>query len=215
MIDTIAMKAVDQNAQALEDLAKKIWDNPETAFNEVNACQWTADLLRQNGFEVEVGYADLPTAIKATWGKGHPVVGFLGEYDALPGLSQKVSIEKEPVCAGAPGQGCGHNLLGVACVGAALGMKAELEASGKEGTVVFFGCPAEEVLTGKAFMARNGAFTDLDVAFSWHGGTANHLTVGTMTGLNSAIFHFHGVTAHAGGDPHNGRSALEDRKSVV
>ena len=132
MIDTIAMKAVDQNAQALEDLAKKIWDNPETAFNEVNACQWTADLLRQNGFEVEVGYADLPTAIKATWGKGHPVVGFLGEYDALPGLSQKVSIEKEPVCAGAPGQGCGHNLLGVACVGAALGMKAELEARSEE-----------------------------------------------------------------------------------
>ncbi|MCI8934735.1 MAG: amidohydrolase, partial [Clostridiaceae bacterium] len=209
MIDTIAMKAVDQNAQALEDLAKKIWDNPETAFNEVNACQWTADLLRQNGFEVEVGYAGLPTAIKATWGKGHPVVGFLGEYDALPGLSQKVSTEKEPVCSGAPGQGCGHNLLGVACVGAALGMKAELEATGKEGTVVFFGCPAEEVLTGKAFMARNGAFTDLDVAFSWHGSSANMVTIGTMTGLNSAIFHFHGVTAHAGGDPHNGRSALD------
>ena len=209
MLSTVATKAVDQNAAILEDLAKKIWEHPETAFNEVKACEWTAEVLKNAGFEVEVGYVGMPTAIRATWGKGHPRIGFLGEYDALPGLSQKVSTEKEPVCEGAPGQGCGHNLLGVACLGAALGMKAELEASGKEGTVVFYGCPAEEVLTGKAFMAREGAFTDLDAAFSWHGATTNHLTTGTMTGLNSAVFHFHGITAHAGGDPHNGRSALD------
>lgn len=209
MIDTIATKAVDQNAGILTALAKKIWANPETAFNEVNACKWTAETLRNAGFEVETGYVDMPTAIRAVWGKGHPVIGFLGEYDALPGLSQKVSTEKEPLVPGAPGQGCGHNLLGVACIGAALGMKAELEATGKEGTVVFYGCPAEEVLTGKAFMAREGAFTDLDVAFSWHGATTNNVTLGTMTGLNSAVFHFHGITAHAGGDPHNGRSALD------
>ena len=209
MIDTIATKAVDQNAGILTALAKKIWANPETAFNEVNACKWTAETLRNAGFEVETGYVGMPTAIRAVWGKGHPVIGFLGEYDALPGLSQKVSTEKEPLVPGAPGQGCGHNLLGVACIGAALGMKAELEATGKEGTVVFYGCPAEEVLTGKAFMAREGAFTDLDVAFSWHGATTNNVTLGTMTGLNSAVFHFHGITAHAGGDPHNGRSALD------
>lgn len=209
MLSTVATKAVDQNAAILEDLAKKIWEHPETAFNEVKACEWTAEVLKNAGFEVEVGYVGMPTAIRATWGKGHPRIGFLGEYDALPGLSQKVSTEKELVCEGAPGQGCGHNLLGVACLGAALGMKAELEASGKEGTVVFYGCPAEEVLTGKAFMAREGAFADLDAAFSWHGATTNHLTTGTMTGLNSAVFHFHGVTAHAGGDPHNGRSALD------
>jgi len=209
MINTIATKTVDQNAEILTDLAKKIWEYPETAFNEVKACAWTAEVLKNAGFEVEVGYCNMPTAIRATWGKGHPVIGFLGEYDALPGLSQKVSLEKEPVCEGAPGQGCGHNLLGVACVGAALGMKAELEATGKEGTVVFYGCPAEEVLTGKAFMAREGAFADLDAAFSWHGSTTNHVTLGTMTGLNSAVFHFHGITAHAGGDPHNGRSALD------
>lgn len=209
MIDTIATKAVDQNAGILTALAKKIWANPETAFNEVNACKWTAETLRNAGFEVETGYVGMPTAIRAVWGKGHPIIGFLGEYDALPGLSQKVSTEKEPLVPGAPGQGCGHNLLGVACIGAALGMKAELEAAGKEGTVVFYGCPAEEVLTGKAFMAREGAFTDLDVAFSWHGATTNNVTLGTMTGLNSAVFHFHGITAHAGGDPHNGRSALD------
>ncbi len=209
MIDTIATKAVDQNAGILTALAKKIWENPETAFNEVNACKWTAETLRNAGFEVETGYVGMPTAIRAVWGKGHPIIGFLGEYDALPGLSQKVSTEKEPLVPGAPGQGCGHNLLGVACIGAVLGMKAELEAAGKEGTVVFYGCPAEEVLTGKAFMAREGAFTDLDVAFSWHGATTNNVTLGTMTGLNSAVFHFHGITAHAGGDPHNGRSALD------
>ena len=137
MMDTVATRAVDQNAEILTDLAKKIWDHPETAFNEVKACEWTAEVLRNAGFEVEVGYVGMPTAIRATWGKGHPKIGFLGEYDALPGLSQKVSTEKEPVTAGAPGQGCGHNLLGVSCVGAALGMKAELEATGKEGTVVF------------------------------------------------------------------------------
>ena len=209
MLETIATKAIEKNEKLLTDLAKKIWDHPETAYNEVKACEWTAEVLRSLGFEVEVGYADLPTAIRATWGKGHPVIGFLGEYDALPGLSQKVGTEKEAIEYGAPGQGCGHNLLGVACLGGALGMKAELEERGLEGTVVFYGCPAEEVLTGKAFMAREGAFRDLDVAFSWHGSTSNNLSTGTMTGLNSAIFHFKGITAHAGGDPHNGRSALD------
>ena len=209
MMNTIAIQTVDQNAEILTDLAKKIWEHPETAFNEVKACEWTAEVLRNAGFDVEVGYCGMPTAIRATWGKGSPKIGFLGEYDALPGLSQKVSTEKEAIIAGAPGQGCAHNLLGVACVGAVLGMKAELEATGKEGTVVFYGCPAEEVLTGKAFMAREGAFADLDAAFSWHGSTTNHVTLGTMTGLNSAVFHFHGITAHAGGDPHNGRSALD------
>lgn len=209
MKETVAVKAVEQNSQFLIDLAQKIWNHPETAYDEVDACRWTAEALREKGFEVEVGYAGLPTAIRATWGKGHPVVGFLGEYDALPGMSQKICTEKDPVEYGAPGQGCGHNLLGVACLGGALGMKAELEERGLEGTVVYYGCPAEEELTGKTFMARNGAFTDLDVALAWHGSTHNSVNVGTMTGLNSAVFHFHGITAHAGGDPYNGRSALD------
>lgn len=209
MLHTTAIQAIEKNEAILNDLAKKIWEHPETAFNEVKACEWTAEVLRGQGFEVEIGVFGLPTAIRATWGSGHPVIGFLGEYDALPGMSQKVTTVKDPINAGAPGQGCGHNLLGVACVGGALGLKAELEEKKLPGTVVFYGCPAEEVLTGKAFMARNGAFTDLDAAFSWHGSTENEVTTGTMTGLNSAIFHFSGVTAHAGGDPHNGRSALD------
>ena len=178
MLETIATKAIEKNEKLLTDLAKKIWDHPETAYNEVKACEWTAEVLRSLGFEVEVGYADLPTAIRATWGKGHPVIGFLGEYDALPGLSQKVGTEKEAIEYGAPGQGCGHNLLGVACLGGALGMKAELEERGLEGTVVYYGCPAEEALTGKTFMARNGAFQELDLALAWHGGTMNAVNVG-------------------------------------
>ena len=204
-----AIAAIDKQEKALCQLAKKMWDFPEVAYNEVQACQWTAEMLKELGFTVEVGYADLPTAIKATWGKGHPVIGFLGEYDALPGLSQKVSTQKEAIEYGAPGQGCGHNLLGVACLGGALGLKAHLEEKGLEGTVVYYGCPAEEVLTGKTFMARNGAFTELDLALAWHGSAMNGVNVGTSNGLNSAIFHFKGVTAHAGGDPHNGRSALD------
>ena len=97
MLETIATKAVEKNEAILTDLAKRIWDNPETAFNEVKACEWTAEVLRNAGFTVETGLYGMPTSIRASWGKGHPVVGFLGEYDALPGLSQKVSTEKEPV----------------------------------------------------------------------------------------------------------------------
>ena len=143
MMETIALKAVDQNAQVLTDLANKIWNHPEVAYDEVKACQWIAEVLRQQGFEVEVGYADLPTAIRATWGKGHPVVGFLGEYDALPGLSQKVSTEKEPVAPGAPGQGCGHNLLGTASLAATVALKEYMEKNSLPGTIRYYGCPAE------------------------------------------------------------------------
>jgi len=206
---TAAYNMIDKEAQNLIALSDKIWEYPETAYNEVKACEWIAAALKEYGFEVETGLYGMPTSIKAVWGKGHPVIGILGEYDALPGMSQKVATEKDPIVPGGPGQGCAHNLLGITSLGAVIGMKAELEAKGLEGTVVYYGCPGEEVLTGKSFMAREGAFRDLDIAFSWHGSTMNTLTDGVMTGLNSAIFHFKGRTAHAGGDPHNGRSALD------
>ena len=205
----IAIQAIESKANVLIEVADNMWKEPETAYNEVKAAQWIADVLKANGFEVEMGAYNLPTCVVGRWGKGHPVVGFLGELDALPGMSQKICTFKDPIVPGGAGQGCGHNLLGAACLGGALGMKAELEAKGLEGTVVYYGCPAEEVLTGKAFMAREGAFRDLDCAFSWHGGSMNGVNNGVSTGLNSAIFHFKGRTAHAGGDPHNGRSALD------
>jgi aminobenzoyl-glutamate utilization protein B len=209
MTGSIAVKKIREEKDTLIGLAQKMWDNPETAYNEVNACAWTAEVLKQYGFEVETGYADLPTCVVGKWGSGHPVIGFLGELDALPGMSQKMVDHPEPVVVGAPGQACGHNLLDVACLGAALGAKAELEERGLSGTIIFYGCPAEEVLTGKVFMARNGAFDGLDCAFAWHGGSRNQVGIGSSNGLNSAIFHFKGRTAHAGGDPYNGRSALD------
>lgn len=209
MLDTTAIKKIKQEEGILSDLAYKIWAYPETAYNEIKACQWTSQTLRDYGFEVETGYADMPTAIRATWGKGKPVIGFIGEYDALPGLSQKLSSHKEAVVPGGPGHGCGHNLLGVACLGAAIGMKTEMEEKGLEGTVVFYGCPAEEVVTGKLFMAKSGAFSELDVAFAWHGSILNRVMSGTHSAMNNAVFSFKGRTAHAGTDPHNGRSALD------
>lgn len=204
-----AIKEIDAKGTLITELAKKIWENTEIAYKEYNASKWTAELLEAQGFEIETGYAGLPTAIKATWGSGKPVIGFLGEYDGLPGMSQKVSTEKEPVVEGGPGQACGHNLLGAAHVGAVIGMKKEMEEKNLQGTIVYYGCPAEEALTGKVFMARNGAFRDLDIVMSWHPGTRNEVSLGTMTAMNSAKFHFKGKTAHAGGDPHNGRSALD------
>ncbi len=209
MSGNTAYKAIDAAREDLKKLSLNIWSHPETAFREYEACKWTAEVLKKYGFEVETGVYGVPTAIKATFGSGHPVIGLLGEYDALPGMSQKVADHKEAVETGAPGQGCGHNLLGVGHVGAAIGLKAEMEERGLPGTIIFYGCPGEEQLTGKVFMAREGAFQDLDVSIAFHPMTANEVTVGNSLGMNTAKFHFKGRTAHAGGDPHNGRSALD------
>ncbi len=203
------IKVIDDNTPEFNDLAKKIYENPELAYNEVKACAWLAESLKKHGFDVEVGPYGMPTAIRATWGKGHPIIGVLAEYDALPGLSQKQNSAFDPVVPGGPGHGCGHNMLGVATLAGAIAMKDDLEQNGLEGTVVFYGCPAEEVLTGKTFMAREGAFKELDLAIAFHPGAGNGTGVGVMTGLNSAIFHFKGKTAHAGGNPWQGRSALD------
>jgi len=209
MSGEIAQKLIDDKSNVLIELAAKIWENPEIAFQEVKACQWTADVLKKEGFEVEKGYAGVPTALRGVWGSGKPVIGFLGEYDALADLSQQIKTVKEPAEEGAPGHGCGHNLMTPACIGAAMGLKKEMEEKKLKGTIVVYGCPAEEVLTGKAFMARGGAFRELDIAFSWHPGTNNMLNLGIMAALNSAVFHFKGITAHAGAYPFNGRSALD------
>ena len=205
----LIIDSIDAKQDYYYDLAMKIHDHPETAFNEVKACRWMAESLRENGFAVETGVYGLPTAIRATWGAGHPVIGLLAEYDALPGLSQKQNIVHDPAVEGGPGHGCGHNLLGTATLAAALGMKADLEASGLSGTIVFYGCPAEEVLTGKPFMARGGAFRELDLALAWHGGGKNMVHTGIAGGVNSVIFHYAGRAAHASGSPWLGRSALD------
>ena len=209
MIGSIALDAIAAKREALKELELKIWNTPEIAYLEVEACKWTAEMLKNEGFDVEIGVGGVPTAIKATYGSGHPVIGLLGEYDALPGMSQKVQTEKEAVEAGCPGQGCGHNLLGVVHVGAAIGIKAEMIEKKLPGTIIYFGCPGEEQLTGKPFMARGGAFDGIDMCIAWHPSNGDRISIGTQTALNTAKFHFKGRTAHAGGDPHNGRSALD------
>ncbi len=209
MRERLSSKVIDQHAERLSELAKKIWDNPEMGWKEEKASKWTAEYLEAEGFETELGAYGMPTAIRAVWGKGHPVIGFCGEYDCLPGLSQKVSSEREPIVPDGPGHGCGHNLLGVGCLGAVIGLKAELEASGKEGTVIYYGCPAEEQILGKCFMAKYGAFYECDFTIAWHPMSANQNFTGNANGLEGAIFRFHGKNSHAAANPHAGRSALD------
>ena len=203
------INVIDEHAEELTTLAKKIWDNPEMGWTEFKAVEWTSQMLRDNGFEVEVGAYGMPTAIRAVWGSGKPVVGFAAEYDCLPGLSQKVVSHPDPVVEGGIGHGCGHNLLGVGCLGACIGLKAALEEAGAPGTVIFYGCPAEEQLTGKGFMAKRGAFFECDFTYAWHPSTGSRSTLGTFTGVEGAIFEFSGRTSHAAGAPHLGRSALD------
>jgi len=209
MLGKTAWETIDQNREKLAALAKRIWEHPEPPYEEHSACQWSAQILREAGFQVEVGAGGVPTAIKAAFGSGSPVVGFLGEYDALPGLSQKVAGYQEPAQEGGWGHACGHNLLGVGHIGAVLGIQAEMIEKNLPGTIIFYGCSAEEVLTGKVYMAREGLFDELDCAVAWHPNTVNMVSTGNCVGLNSFKLHFKGRTAHAGGDAYNGRSALD------
>ncbi len=205
-----AISTIDQERGLLWEICRKIWSQPELAFREYKACKLLVETLKTAGFRVETGAGGVPTAIKASWGGGKPVIGLLGEYDALPGLSQKAVPYKESAEPGyGSGHGCGHNLMASATLGAALGIKAEMEKRKLRGTIVYYGCPAEEVLTGKVFMARGGAFEGLDCAISFHPNVLNRVTKGTGLALNSVKFHFTGISAHAGREPHNGRSALD------
>jgi aminobenzoyl-glutamate utilization protein B len=203
------MDWIDQNEDKLIELSDCIWSYAEAAMNEYRSASCQADYLEGLGFAVERGVGGMPTAFVASYGKGTPVIGILGEYDALPGLSQHVDPDQNPVKKGAPGHGCGHNLLGVAALGAAAALKNAMEAGDIEGTVRYYGCPAEETLTGKVFMVKAGLFTDVDMAITWHPGSLNSMWIGSDQAMNSAKFRFFGRTAHAAGDPWNGRSALD------
>lgn len=201
---------LDTYEAELWEAAKYIWDNPELGLQEFKSSEAVASLLERHGFIVKRGVAGLSTAFVATWGSGKPVIGILGEFDALPGLSQQAGVGKEsPVVVGAPGHGCGHNIFGVASAGAALGMKAAMEKEHIAGTVKFFGCPAEETLIGKVYMARDGVFNGLDVCLAWHPRTKNQVATFSTLALNNFTVSFYGKTAHGASDPWDGRSALD------
>lgn len=201
---------LEERASDFYTLSDKIWENAEIRFQEEQSAQDYADFLKAEGFTTTVGIAGLKTAFRAEWGSGKPVIGFLGEYDALPGLSQKAGISvKEPLTTGGNGHGCGHNLLGVGALMGAVGFKHYLETNGKTGTVVFFGCPAEEGGSGKTFMAREGCFDRLDAAFSWHPDSHNMLPPGPVLANNVVRYSFTGKASHAAAAPEAGRSALD------
>ena len=205
----IILNHINDQDEKLSYIAREIWDHPQVALQEEFACKMLAKELEDDGFSIEWGAGQMPTAFVATWGEGKPLIGFLGEYDALPGLSQNVSTTKEPIQAGGPGHGCGHNLFGTACMGSVMALKAAMVQQNIKGTIRFYGCPAEETLVGKVYMAREGIFDDLDAAISWHPGSTNIVWNGSCLALNSFKVNFHGVAAHAGAEPEMGRSALD------
>jgi aminobenzoyl-glutamate utilization protein B len=200
---------LEANRARFTAVSDEIWATPEIAFQEFKASQLQADLMEEEGFAVTWDIAGMNTAFVAEWGADSPVIGFAGEYDALPGLSQKKQPSQEPLVEGGPGHGCGHNLLGTGCLAAAVAVKRWLEATGTPGTVRYYGCPAEEKGGGKSFMARAGVYNDLDAAFNFHPFNANVASKGSTLAIAELKFRFHGVPAHAAVAPHMGRSALD------
>ena len=201
---------IDKNQRVLSSLSDKIWDYAELSMLEFKSAAEYIKVLEEQGFTVEKNLCGIPTAFSGSFGSGKPVIGILGEYDALSGLSQKAgSVEHKPLVEGGCGQGCGHNLLGAASLGAAMAIKQEIEAGNLHGTVVFYGCPGEEGCAGKTFMARDGIFRKLDAALSWHPGDTNEVTTGSNAASMQVEYCFQGIAAHAAGDPYNGRSALD------
>ncbi len=201
---------IDEKRSEFIDMSNKIWDYAEMRFIEHQSAELLAAYLEAEGFAVERGIAGMPTAFVASYGNGHPVVALLGEFDALAGLSQASGIaEQQPLAAGESGHGCGHNLLGVGALAAAIAAKRLLVEHGLTGTVRYYGCPGEEGGSGKAFMAREGAFDDVDAALTWHPFANNGImSVSTLANIQ-AYFRFHGRSAHAASSPHLGRSALD------
>ena len=209
LIKEVAFKWIDANQERIIEISDKIWEYAELGLMEFKSSKLLADELEKHGFKVERGVADMPTAFVATWGEGRPVIGIMGEYDALPGLSQKKVPWKEPLIPGAPGHGCGHNIHGTSGMAAALAVKQAMEKCGIKGTVKFFGCPAEENFAGKVYMVREGCFKDIDAVISHHPGSMNAVTLKSSLAVNSVKFHFYGKSSHAAASPEEGRSALD------
>jgi aminobenzoyl-glutamate utilization protein B len=204
-----ALNWISQNESRIIEISNKIWEWAELGLIEYKSSSLLADELEKNGFTVQRGVAGMPTAFVASYGSGKPIIGVLGEYDALPGLSQKPTAKKEPLIPGGPGHGCGHNIYGASGVAGVMAVKMAMEASGIKGSIKFFGCPAEENFSGKAFMVRDGIFHDLDAVLGHHPGIMNAATLDSCLAVSSVKFRFYGEAAHAAASPEHGRSALD------
>ncbi|MBR3973346.1 MAG: amidohydrolase [Oscillospiraceae bacterium] len=201
---------VEEKRQVLTTLSDKIWEYAELSMLEHKSTAAYLQVLKDEGFTVTENLCGIATAFSGSYGSGRPYIGILGEYDALSGLSQEAgATEKKPLHDVGCGQGCGHNLLGAASLGAAIAVKQAIEAGDLSGTVIFYGCPGEEGCAGKTFMARDGMFRNLDAALTWHPGDVNEISTGSNAASIQVEYSFTGIAAHAAGNPQHGRSALD------
>jgi aminobenzoyl-glutamate utilization protein B len=203
------LQFIDARAERYGDMSRQIWELAELGYKESKSAALLRDELRGAGFRIEDAVAEMPTAFVASWGSGKPVIGLMGEFDALPGLSQETVPAQKARVAGGAGHGCGHNLFGVASMAAAIAVKQQLEARKLPGTVRFYGTPAEEGGNGKVYMVRAGLFDDVDVALHWHPSDRNVASRTSTLAVISAKFRFKGIAAHAASAPDKGRSALD------
>jgi len=200
---------IENNKERIIKISDEIWRFAELGLIEYKSSSLLIKELEKHGFKVECGVAGMPTAFIASYGDAKPIIAIMGEYDALPSLSQRKVPYKEPLEPGKPGHGCGHNIHGASGMAAAIAVRYAMEKYGLKGTVRFYGCPAEENFSGKVYMVRDGCFRDVDAAISHHPGTMNCATLKSCLAINSVKFHFYGKAAHAGGSPDQGRSALD------
>ncbi|MFZ6010214.1 MAG: amidohydrolase [Bacteroidota bacterium] len=204
-----AIKSIDASYDQYSNIARKIWEHAEVGFHEDQSSALLQDMLIQAGFKVEKNVAGMPTAFVATYGDGKPVIGILGEFDALPGLSQDAVPEKKVIEGKSAGHACGHHLFGVASAAASIAVKNWLAQNKKSGTVRFYGTPAEEGGSGKVYMVRGGLFNDVDIVLHWHPSPVNSARTGGTLANKTGKFRFYGVASHAAASPERGRSALD------
>lgn len=202
------LRQLDAKSEYFGDIAQQIWSLAEMGYQEEKSAALLQKTLKDAGFSIKSGVAGIPTAFIAEYGKGSPIIGIMGEYDALPGLSQEAVAEKKSA-GKAAGHACGHHLFGTASTAAAIATKDWLAANKMQGTIRFYGTPAEEGGSGKVFMVREGLFNDVDIALHWHPGAQNAASAGAALANKSAKFRFYGVSAHAAAAPDKGRSALD------
>jgi len=204
-----AWKWIEDHKDELAKVSDEVWGFAEYGLLEERSSKLIAATLEKHGFRVKLGVAGMPTAMTAEWGSGKPVIGLMGEYDALPGISNKVVPRQDALVPGGMGHGCGHNIHGTTAMGAAIAVRYALEKSGQQGTIRFYGTPAEENFQGKIFMVAAGLFKDVDACLSHHPGSLNVASLASSTATIHAKFNYHGKTAHAAANPEQGRSALD------
>ena len=213
-ISSDPLEELDAKYEHYSDIAQEIWELAEVGYQEEKSAAILKAELKKAGFQITEGVADIPTAFTASYGSGSPLIGILGEYDALPGVSQDHVPMRQSLNDGKAGHACGHHLFGTASIAAAITLKNWIDQNPGKGTVRFYGTPAEEGGAGKVYMVRAGLFDDVDAVLHWHPGSSNGASASSSLSNMSAKFRFYGIASHAAGAPWNGRSALDGVESM-